>query len=211
MSIRNQESGPAEHWERIYQTKRDEELSWFEASPTISLAMLDAAGMTRESCVLDVGGGSSRLIDALLARGMRCLAVLDVSGAALQRAQSRLGDAATIPAWIEADVTGDWSLEPMDIWHDRGVFHFLVSAEDRRRYVTHLKTVVKPGGTAIIATFAPGGPEQCSGLQVTRYSEESLAETLGGGFEQKESRRHEHRTPSGAGQAFLYLRFSRSR
>ena len=114
-----------EHWERVYTTKGEQDVSWFEALPTISIQMLEAAGLTRETCVLDVGGGDSRLVDHLAARGMDCLAVLDVSGAALRRAQSRLGDAAAVPVWIESDVTGDWSLKPMDIWHDRAVFHFL--------------------------------------------------------------------------------------
>jgi SAM-dependent methyltransferase len=56
--------------------------------------MLEAAGLARDTCVLDVGGGDSRLIDHLADRGMDCLAVLDISGAALQRAQARLGPAA---------------------------------------------------------------------------------------------------------------------
>jgi hypothetical protein len=105
----------------------EQDVSWFESFPAVSLQMLEAAGLTRETCMLDVGADDSRLVDALAGRGMDCLAVLDVSGAALQRAQSRLGAAAKVPVWIEADVTGDWTLKPMDIWHDRAVFHFLTA------------------------------------------------------------------------------------
>jgi hypothetical protein len=103
-----------DHWERLYTSKGEQDVSWFESLPTISLKMLEASGLTRETCVLDVGGGDSRLVDHLAARGMDCLAVLDVSRVELQRARSRLGDAARVPVWIEADVTGEWSLKPMD-------------------------------------------------------------------------------------------------
>lgn len=198
-----------EHWERVYTTKGEQDVSWFESLPAVSLEMLDASGLTRETCVLDVGGGDSRLIDHLARRGMDCLAVLDVSGAALQRAQSRLGVAAKVPVWIEADVTGDWSLKPMDIWHDRAVFHFLTTPEDQARYLEHLRAVLKVQGSAIIATFAPDGPETCSGLPVARYSPESLASTLGPRFALVESRTHIHSTPWGATQAFQYSRFTR--
>ena len=198
-----------DHWERVYTTKDEQAVSWFESLPAVSLQMLEASGLTRETCVLDVGGGDSRLVDALAARGMDCLAVLDVSGAALQRAQSRLGETARVPVWIEADVTGDWTLKPMDIWHDRAVFHFLTTPEDQARYLEHLRAVLKVQGSAIIATFAPDGPETCSGLPVARYSPESLAETLGPGFALLESRRHVHQTPWGSTQALQYSRFTR--
>ncbi|MBA3295590.1 MAG: class I SAM-dependent methyltransferase [Acidobacteria bacterium] len=198
-----------EHWERVFTTKGEQDVSWFEALPAISIQMLEAAGLARDTCVLDVGGGDSRLVDHLAARGMDCLAVLDVSRSALERAQSRLGDAATVPVWIESDVTGDWSLKPMDIWHDRAVFHFLVDAEDQARYLAHLRDVLKPQGAVIIATFAPDGPETCSGLPVARYSPESLADRLGSAFTLMESRHHVHQTPWGAAQTFQYSRFVR--
>ena len=168
------------HWEHVFTTKGEQDVSWFESLPALSLEMLEASGLTPESCVLDVGGGDSRLVDHLSARGMECLAVLDVSGAALRRAQARLGEAASVPVWIEADVTGEWSLKPMDIWHDRAVFHFLTAPEDQTRYLDHLRHVLKVQGYAIIATFAPDGPETCSGLPVTKVSAESLTERLAG-------------------------------
>ena len=199
----------ATHWNQVYTKKTEREVSWFEALPEVSLAMLDAAGMTAETCVLDVGGGDSRLIDALTARGLDCLAVLDVSGAALDRARARLGPLAQVPLWIEADVTADWALKPMDIWHDRAVFHFLIAAGERERYKAHLLTTLRPGGTAIIATFSPEGPEKCSGLPVQRYSPQSLSAELGPAFELRESRPHVHTTPWGSTQAFQYSRLYR--
>ena len=151
---------------------------------------MEAAGLSAETCVLDVGGGDSQLVDLLAARGLDCLAVLDVSETALQRAQSRLGNAASMPIWIAADVTADWSLKPMDIWHDRAVFHFLTHPTDRRRYVQHLRETLKRDGSAIIATFALDGPPTCSGLLVARYSPETLAAELGDDFSLIESVAH---------------------
>lgn len=198
-----------QHWNAVYTGKGEQDVSWFEAVPAMSLEMMEAAGLTTATCVLDVGGGDSRLVDTLLGRGLDCLAVLDVSGAALERARIRVGASAAIPIWIESDVTADWSLKPMDIWHDRAVFHFLVAAEDRARYVAHLKDTLKMGGSAIIATFAPDGPEKCSGLPVARYSPAQLASEIGAGFELAQSRPHIHSTPWGSQQAFQYSRFTR--
>lgn len=199
-----------DHWNRVFTSKSEQEVSWFEALPTVSLAMLDAARITPTMCVVDVGGGDSRLIDHLIRRGMDCLAVVDVSAAALDRARTRLGAAANAPTWITSDVTGEWTLKPMDVWHDRAVFHFLTDAEDRTRYLAHLKDTVKPGGTVIIATFALDGPERCSGLPVMRYSPESLAAALGDEFMLVQALHHIHQTPWGSRQRFQYSRFTRA-
>lgn len=198
------------HWNTVYTTKGERDVSWFEAEPEVSLRLMDAAGLSPDTCVLDVGGGDSHLIDALIARGLGCLAVLDVSAAALDRAKARLGAAASIPAWIAADVTSDWPLTPVDIWHDRAVFHFLVDASDRARYGARLRQTLKAGGTAIIATFALDGPERCSGLPIVRYSPETLGRELGPGLILVEAVRHVHTTPWGATQAFQYSRFHRT-
>jgi hypothetical protein len=197
------------HWETVYTTKGERDVSWFETLPAVSMQMMEAAGLTPETCVIDVGGGDARLVDTLVARGLDCLAVLDVSGAALHRAQARLGDAAAALTWIEADVTADWSLKPMDIWHDRAVFHFLTTRRDRARYRAHLGQTLKIDGTAIVATFAPNGPEWCSGLPVARYSPEALAAELGSGFRLVEAVPYTHRTPWGTTQAFQYSRLTR--
>ena len=198
------------HWEHVYTTKGEREVSWFENVPDISLRMMEDAGLTTKTCVLDVGGGDSHLVDILVAKGLDCLAVLDVSQAALDRAKARLGASASTPKWIAADVTGAWSLKPMDIWHDRAAFHFLTAEEDRARYILHLREVLKANGTAIIATFALDGPETCSGLPVARYSAETLADELGGGFTLVESVPQTHTTPWGTSQSFQYSRFVRN-
>jgi trans-aconitate methyltransferase len=198
-----------QHWDTVYATNGEHDVSWFEASPVVSLQLIEATGLTARTCVLDVGGGESRLVDALLARGVMCIAVLDVAREALVRAQARLGDKARDVAWIEADVTGAWSWKEVDIWHDRAVFHFLTERADRDSYKAKLAEMLKPGGSAILATFAPDGPEKCSGLPVARYSPEMLGSELGEGFVLVDSRRHTHTTPWGTLQAFQYSRFVR--
>jgi SAM-dependent methyltransferase len=200
-----------QHWEHVYATCGERNVSWFEKTPGVSLRLIQAAGLTPETCVLDVGGGDSQLVDALLMLGLKCVAVLDISELALERARARLGDAAHVPIWIAADVTGDWSLKPVDIWHDRAVFHFLTESSDRALYIQRLGRTLKVGGTAIIATFALDGPTQCSGLPVARYSPETLAAELGDGFALVEAVSHQHTTPSGKAQSFQYSRFVRLR
>jgi SAM-dependent methyltransferase len=198
-----------QHWDTVYATKGERDISWFEASPVVSLELIEATGLADQTCVLDVGGGESRLVDALLARGVTCIAVLDVAREALVRAQARLGDKAREVAWLEADVTAVWSWKEVDIWHDRAVFHFLTERADRDSYKARLAERLKPGGSAILATFAPDGPEKCSGLPVVRYSPETLGSELGDGFVLVDSRRHTHMTPWGTTQAFQYSRFVR--
>lgn len=148
-------------------------------------------------------------MDFVLSRGVACVCVLDISAAALAKARARLGRNAERVTWIEADVTGDWHVPFVDIWHDRAVFHFLTEPNDRARYIAHLRTALRPGGTAIIATFAPEGPEKCSGLHCVRYSPESLQRELGDGFRLDEWIRENHETPAGTVQQFGYHRFTR--
>jgi SAM-dependent methyltransferase len=165
--------------------------------------------MTTRSRIIDIGGGDSRLVDRLLERGLHGVFVLDVSGAALARAQARLGEQQKRVMWIEADVSGEWDVPVVDIWHDRAVFHFLTDSDDRQRYVAHMRRAVRPGGAVVMATFALDGPEKCSGLPVVRYSAETLNAELGSEFRVAESLDEAHHTPSGAVQSFCYTRFTR--
>jgi trans-aconitate methyltransferase len=198
------------HWEKVYNTKRENELSWFQENPAPSLDLIGKAGATAASSVIDVGGGASRLVDALLENGFKDVTVLDLSGAALAAAKARLLSRRDQVQWVVADVT-EW--EPQgrayDIWHDRAALHFLTEEPDRMAYVARLIKAVKPGGCAIIATFAPDGPERCSGLPVLRHDAESLRRVVGDAFEVIETLRHEHRTPWGSEQHFQFSLFRR--
>lgn len=198
------------HWEHVYETKRPDEVSWFQPQPVRSLELVHAAGVSSGAAVIDVGGGDSTLVDALLSRGFRDLTVLDVSAAALARARSRLGDRAGEVTWLEADVTrAALPAGAYDVWHDRAVFHFLTDPEDRSRYVALAAQAVRPGGTLIVATFAPDGPTRCSGLEVARYDAEGLAREFAEGFVLTTGLTDVHRTPAGGEQRFTYAALRR--
>lgn len=199
-----------DHWNGIYGRKAETELSWFQDDPTISLELAELAGVTPASRVIDIGGGVSRVTDALLARGLHDLSVLDLSETALGTLRARLGPQGRDVTFIAADVT-TWSPDGVyDLWHDRAVFHFLVEPADRAAYLDRLSRALRPGGHAIIATFAPDGPESCSGLPVVRYSPADLAETLGPGYALVTHRAQHHRTPAGVSQSFQFSLFRKS-
>ena len=192
------------HWQNVYLSKGEQQVSWTQSDPQPSLGLIEKFAARRDDAIIDVGGGASRLVDALLAHGFSAITVLDLSEAALQSAKARLGEPGAAVQWIAADATAWQPPRPFDIWHDRAAFHFLVDARDRAGYVERLHAGVRPGGHAIIATFAPDGPEKCSGLQVARYDPESLSRTIGGAFDLVDHQLHRHVTPWGAAQSFQF-------
>jgi trans-aconitate methyltransferase len=195
------------HWETVYTTKGENEVSWFQDNPAPSLELIDRVGPEPDSAIIDIGGGASRLVDCLLARGFRRLTVLDISASALDVAKARMGSRSEAVQWIVADVTTWQPAQRFDLWHDRAAFHFLVDPADRGAYIARLKQALVPGGHAIIATFAADGPEKCSGLPVNRYDPAGLAKELGEGFTLLESRRHDHATPWHSSQRFQFSLF----
>jgi len=195
---------PKQHWESVYRKRDPVEASWFQAEATLSLTLIrDTAPAS--AVVLDVGGGSSTLVDGLLAAGYHGITVLDISSAALDHARRRLGPAALEVNWLVADIlTAVLPQHGIDVWHDRAVFHFLTSAADRERYVSQVKGAMRAGGVVLVATFAADGPTRCSGLPVARYSTGELHKQFGPDFRLIESRREEHVTPQGVVQSFVY-------
>ena len=193
------------HWETVYTTKGENEVSWFQENPAPSLELIDLANPTPGLAIVDIGGGTSSLVDYLVARGLRHVTVLDISEAALDAAKARLGVQAS-----PADVTKWYPTQIFDVWHDRAAFHFLIDPADRSAYVARMKQAVKPGGHVIIGTFAIDGPEKCSGLPVNRYDAVGLAKELGAGFVLVDSRRHDHSTPWKSAQRFQFCIFRRT-
>ena len=197
------------HWQNVYATKAEKEVSWFQENPAPSLELIAAAGIARNASIIDVGGGASRLVDGLLEKGFQRIAILDLSANALEEAKKRLGRRADGIDWIAADVTAWEPTTTYDLWHDRAAFHFLTETADRDSYVARLKKAVRPGGHVIIATFALDGPEKCSGLPIVRYGPETVASVLGPEFDLIDSERHDHVTPGGNTQRFQFSRFLR--
>lgn len=193
------------HWENVYTSKAPDAVSWYRAHLDASLALIDRAAADRSSAIIDIGGGSSTLIDDLLLRGYTNVTVLDVSRTAIEVAQRRLGAAAAQVHWLAGDITRI-DLEPgaYDLWHDRAVFHFLTAKDQRIAYVRQALRAVKPGGGVIVGTFGPEGPTKCSGLEVVRYDAESLGREFGSHFHVLESFTEQHHTPFGTTQQFLY-------
>lgn len=197
------------HWNKVYQTKEPVEVSWYQEQPVVSLDLIAISEPRKDRGILDVGGGASVLVDYLLDAGYSRLGVLDLSGVALAQSRTRLGTRAAAVEWFEADVTCFAAPHRFGIWHDRAVFHFLTATDDRQRYVATLQRTLESDGHVIIATFALDGPSKCSGLDVIRYNEESIAAELGSDFSLREVRYETHITPSQSEQTFNYFRFQR--
>lgn len=196
------------HWDDRYATIGATEVSWHEDAPTMSLQALDAASALPTSSLIDVGGGASRLVDALLARAFDDLTVLDVSQNALDESRRRVGDRPQV-TWVQTDLLAWKPQRTWQIWHDRAVFHFLTDAADRARYRELINQVVEPGGAIVVATFALDGPEYCSGLPVARYDSTGLAAELGSDLEIIATGGIEHHTPAGATQPFTWVALRR--
>lgn len=193
------------HWEKVYQTKRPDEVSWYRPHLDVSLQLIEEAAPQRSAQIIDVGGGESTLIDDLLVRGYRHLSVLDVSLTALEVAKARLGGRAGKVNWLHGDVTTfAFARHRYDLWHDRAVFHFLTDPEQRAAYVRQVARAVKSGGHVIVATFGPEGPVTCSGLDVVRYAPEALHDEFGSSFRLLKHLTELHRTPAGVVQQFTY-------
>lgn len=193
------------HWENVYQTKAVDEVSWYRPHLETSLRLIEDAAPDRDSVVIDVGGGEATLVDDLVSRGYTDVTVLDISQAAIEVAKDRLGFAAAPVHWITGDITSvELESARYDLWHDRAVFHFLTSADDRAAYVRQVARAVRLGGHVIVATFGLDGPEKCSGLDVVRYDAENLHGEFGPKFRLLDSVTELHETPWGTPQQFMY-------
>ena len=195
---------PKSHWNAVYDEKSEMEVSWFqpEAQPSLDLIIrhrdLAAQG------VVDIGAGASRLVDGLLTAGLTDITLLDVAEMAIDPVRTRLGPLSNLPNYVIANAV-DWQPDrQFGIWHDRAAFHFLTSKMDQDRYLTTLSNSLVPNGIAILATFAPDGPESCSGLPVQRYASVEIGARLCQSFELNDALAVSHLTPKGNIQRFQY-------
>jgi ubiquinone/menaquinone biosynthesis C-methylase UbiE len=195
------------HWEKVYGSRAPDSVSWYQKEPRKSLELIKACAVS--GAVIDVGGGASVLVDRLVESGYE-VTVLDISGKALFAAKDRLRAAAAKVKWVEGDVTAvELPESAYDVWHDRAVFHFLTEEEDRHKYLDQLRYALKPGGSVVMACFSLAGPPKCSGLDVARYSSETLSKELGEDFELLDAKSETHLTPFKTTQQFVYCRFRR--
>jgi len=195
----------SQHWDEVYTSKATDQVSWYQRAPRVSLELIAEAGLSPDDPVIDVGGGASVLVDALLEGGFTDVSVLDISHAAIAASQTRLGARSSRVHWICADVTVWRPERTYRLWHDRAVFHFLTEPADQERYADTAAAAIAAGGWLALATFAPEGPTTCSGLPVARCDAKGLAARFAPDFIAADTRREDHITPSGNVQPFTWV------
>lgn len=216
MSMKPSPSEPASSsplWDNIYESKPEQDRSWTQETPTEALKYIAEMDLAHKTPIVDIGGGSSHLIEELLARDFADLTVLDISSKALDEAITRINASGLSSAditWVVSDILAWIPTRSFGLWHDRAVFHFLVNSEDQRSYVEKASQYIAPGGHALIGTFAPDGPEMCSGLPVQRWSPEGLGKAFSSSFTVIEAKQTVHETPFGYTQPFTWVHLLRN-
>ena len=197
------------HWGDVYQDKTPSELSWYQKEPKLSLELIRSTNAASNDAIIDVGAGTSVLVDYLKKEHYTNLTVLDISENAIAIAKKRLGKSAKSINWIVSDITKFDVFQKFSLWHDRALFHFLTDPSDRGIYVKALINAIRPEGHLIIATFAIGGPKKCSGLEIVQYDSEKMIAELGDNFKLVEERKEVHITPANKEQKFNFFLFRR--
>ena len=197
------------HWGDVYQEKSPSEVSWYQKEPKLSLELIRSTNVASNDAIIDVGGGTSVLVDYLSKECFTNLTVLDISKNAIAISKDRLGDTAKSIEWIVSDITQFDTSQKFSLWHDRALFHFLTDPSDRKIYVKALIKAIRTEGHLIIATFAIGGPEKCSGLEIVQYDSEKMIAELGDNFSLVEERKEIHITPANNEQEFIFFHFLR--
>jgi ubiquinone/menaquinone biosynthesis C-methylase UbiE len=210
----NQEQKPnfdrKKHWENIYQTKKFEEVSWYQSKPETSLEFIHEFNVPKNAAIIDIGGGDSFLVDYLLGEGYEDITVLDISEHALSRAKERLGDKAQKVKWIVADAATFKPDQKYDFWHDRAAFHFLTTEDEIENYIQTINQSLNNSGVIVIGTFSEEGPTKCSGIEIKQYSENTLGKKMGKFFEKMKCKIENHLTPSQTIQNFIFCSFRKT-
>jgi ubiquinone/menaquinone biosynthesis C-methylase UbiE len=198
-----------EHWDRVYSSKAEDEVSWFQSYPRTSMQFVESFGLPLSANIIDIGGGDSQFANALLEKGYRNIYVLDISSAAIERAKKRLGERSLQVTWIVSDITAFQPPVKFDFWHDRATFHFLTSEDKINQYLSIAADATRKNGYLVLGTFSENGPQKCSGLPIKQYTETSLPARFKPSFEKLKCFNEDHLTPSGSVQNFLFCSFKR--
>ena len=196
-----------QHWETIYETKKFEEVSWYQAVPEVSLTILSEFGVEKDWAIIDIGGGDSYFVDFLLNQNYTDISVLDISEKALQRVQNRLESKAEKVHWIASDITEFKPSKKYDFWHDRAVFHFLTEPNDVKKYAEIAADSISEKGIMVIGTFSKNGPLKCSGIEIKQYDEKEMSAVFETDFELVNFRKIIHITPMQSEQHFIFCVF----
>jgi hypothetical protein len=199
------------HWDKVYETKSETEVSWFQPYPKTSMEFADLFNLSPEANIIDVGGGDSHFVDALLDRGFKNIWVLDISAAAIEKAKQRLGERADAVHWVVCDVTEFIPPVSFDFWHDRAAFHFLTTDDKIYKYVSLAEDTISENGYLVLGTFSEHGPKKCSGLEIKQYSEASMSTRFEVAFERIKCVTEDHPTPFNTIQNFLFCSFKKKK
>ena len=203
------ETNAKEHWEKVFETKAENEVSWFQPYPKTSVEFFELFKLPLDSNIIDVGGGDSYLVDIFIDKGYKNIYVLDISATALSRAKKRLGDKADKVHWIVSDIVDFKPPVKFDFWHDRAAFHFLTTEDKINKYVSIAENAINKDGYLILGTFSEQGPKKCSGLEVKQYTETSMSSRFEKSFNRIKCIAEEHQTPFNTIQNFLFCSFQK--
>jgi len=198
-----------QHWETVFSTKQETEVSWYQTKPTTSIQFIQACKVSKAARIIDVGGGDSYLIDHLLELGYTNLTLLDISSAAIERAKSRLGEEGKNVTFVVSDSLHFNSEDKFDVWHDRASFHFFTAANDIEQYKKNVISNTNENAQVIIGTFSEEGPLKCSGLPITQYSVEKMEAVFGEEFELENCLTEDHQTPFDTVQNFIFCHYKK--
>lgn len=196
-------------WDEVYQSKSEKEVSWFQEMPLKSLELIDELKLLPGDSIIDIGGGESRLVDQLLLKGFHDISILDISFVALDKTRMRLGENSKFVKFINSDITKFIPLEKYKLWHDRATFHFLTNFDDIENYLRIANEGIAHDGYLIVSTFSKSGPEKCSGLSISQYSDTDLKKMFEKYFTNIRCFESTHTTPWGTRQNFVYCGFKR--
>lgn len=202
-----------DHWESTYKRKSVSGLGWYEKNPAPSLKLLQQCKLSRDDSIVDIGTGASTFIDSLVEAGFKNITAVDISKTAIKKLKDRLGrEKASNIKWIIEDITKPeiiFNSGEFFLWHDRATLHFLTDSNDSSTYLSVLKKLLKKNGFAIISTFSLKGAPKCSGLNVRRYDQTSLAAFLGNEFELLDHFDFLYTMPNGDTRPYIYTLFQR--
>lgn len=198
-----------QHWDKVYGTKAAGEVSWFQPYPKTSMEFVEVFNLPLHANIIDIGGGDSHFVDALLEKGYQNIYVLDISANAIEKAKARLGKKANRVTWIVSDVTEFSPPVQFDFWHDRAAFHFLTTEDAIYKYVSIAEDAIKKKGYLILGTFSENGPDKCSGLEIRQYSEASMSARFEITFDRIKCITEDHTTPFNTVQNFLFCSFKK--
>jgi cyclopropane fatty-acyl-phospholipid synthase-like methyltransferase len=204
------DSAIQQHWDKLYSTKAENEVSWFQPYPKTSMEFVELFHLPVNANIIDIGGGDSHFVDALIEKGYQNIWVLDISSNSIERAKQRLGEKSLQVHWIISDVVNFEPPVPFDLWHDRAAFHFLTSEEKINKYVCIAENAIKRNGYLILGTFSENGPKKCSGLEIKQYSEASMSSRFEIAFDRIKCVTEDHTTPSNTIQNFLFCSFRKN-